>query len=160
MAKNGAKELDIELIKKHLEYNSETGVIVWLEPTHSRIKRGDIAGTIESNGYRVITLKGQKYKAQRIAWALHHGVDPGDNELDHKDRDKCNNAISNLRLATRGENSDNKVSRGIYKHAGKWKAQIRHRGVDIHIGYYECPLLGHVAYVDKARELKGEFAAV
>jgi len=40
----------------------------------------------------------------------------------------------------------------------KFRAQIGHRGVQIHIGVYETALEAHSAYCFKALELFGEFA--
>ena len=75
-------------------------------------------------------------------------IDNPDDKLcvDHKDNDKTNNHISNLRFATSKENSQNrKLSsnntsniKGISfnKKAKKWHAQIMIDGISIHIGLF------------------------
>lgn len=42
-----------------------------------------------------------------VIWALHYGEWP-EQLIDHKDRDRCNNRIDNLRLATNSQNGMNK----------------------------------------------------
>ena len=82
--------------------------------------------------------------ALSIIWALVHGVDPVDQEIDHKNCDKADNRIENLRIATRqqqGQNmplpAHNKSGRkGVYFFDGKWCACVRHDGRTIHLGRF------------------------
>ncbi len=81
-------------------------------------------------------------------------------EVDHRDRNRANNHIENLRWSTRSENASNNNALGYYfdKRAGKWKAQTLHNGKYINIGLYDTESEARVAYLDKVKEIKGEFA--
>jgi hypothetical protein len=67
--------------------------------------------------------------------------------VDHIDRNKLNNHISNLRYATDSENGMNKSRQsnntsgivGVYfcKDRNKWRAVIKKDGNPIHLGYFE-----------------------
>ena len=87
--------------------------------------------------------------------------------VDHKDNNKTNNNISNLRFATTKENSQNsKLSnnntsnvKGVYfnKKAKKWHARIMIDGIQIHIGYYDNLEDAKIARVNRANEVFGVF---
>ena len=67
--------------------------------------------------------------------------------VDHIDRCKTNNHISNLRWATGSENNQNKsmqlnntsgvIGVSWFKRDSKWKVQIMVNGVQKHLGYFE-----------------------
>jgi hypothetical protein len=67
-------------------------------------------------------------------------------EIDHIDRDKQNNNISNLRCVSRSENCRNRNKKGgctsIYKgvcfdkRECKWVAHVRNNGKKIYLGYF------------------------
>jgi hypothetical protein len=96
-------------------------------------------------------------------------IDNPDDKLcvDHKDNDKTNNHISNLRFATSKENSQNrKLSsrntskvKGIsfHKKAKKWHAQIMIDGISIHIGLFANLEDAKIARVNRANEAFGEY---
>ncbi len=77
-------------------------------------------------------------------------------EIDHIDRDKTNNHISNLRFTTRSENNRNKSKyqntsskyKGVYFHkcSQKWTAQCAINGKIYHIGVFETEVEGARAY--------------
>jgi hypothetical protein len=57
-------------------------------------------------------FNGSFYANHRLAWAMHHGRDPGSHEIDHINRNPSDNRPCNLRLCTRGQNNLNtKVKR-------------------------------------------------
>ncbi len=103
----------IERLRELLEYNPKTGVIRWKVYRSRSAKAGDEAGSVSKNtGYRLIGIDGKNYTAGRIAWALHYGADPYPVEVDHKNLIRSDNAIGNLRLATRAEQLDNRGYKG------------------------------------------------
>jgi HNH endonuclease/AP2 domain len=88
--------------------------------------------------------------------------------VDHRDLDKSNNAIDNLRPATQGQNmfnlglSDRNTSgfKGVSwdKRRKLWYAQMKHLGKHLFMGYHATAEAAHAAYAAKALELRGEFA--
>ena len=147
------KRIDVERMRKAYDYNSETGELT------SKTKRdGRVVGHLQ-RGYLCVTVDKKHYRVHRICWAIHHGEDPGELDIDHIDRDKTNNRISNLRLATTKQNLHNSKAMGIQQKAsGKWHAKIQSDGITINLGTHKCPLIAHLTYVDKAREIRGEYA--
>jgi hypothetical protein len=82
--------------------------------------------------------------------------------LDHKDTDKLNNALKNLRPADNSTNQQNQRRGhqdsstrllGVYAHQGKWDARITVHGVRHYLGAFDTPELAHAAYVVAKREL-------
>jgi hypothetical protein len=63
------------------------------------------SGWLNHSGYKMVNFEGKQYKAHRIIFAIHHGYFPS--LIDHIDRNKTNNVISNLREATKSENAKN-----------------------------------------------------
>ena len=88
-----------EYIKANFVYNSTTGVI-------KRFDRAKSNGSFDRYGYLIIKVKGKQYKAHRIAWLLYYGDFPNGN-IDHINRDKSDNRISNLRIASYAVNNNN-----------------------------------------------------
>lgn len=89
-------------------------------------------------------------------------------DVDHIDSNGLNNSRSNLRVATRSQNSYNqRVSKrnksgvkGVHQHTqtGKWCAQIRAQGYREHLGSFDTVEEAHAAYKQAAARLHGQFA--
>jgi hypothetical protein len=92
-------------LKELLDYNLETGIFTWKIKPCKKVNVGNIAGT-KKYGYIQITINFKKYYAHRLAWLYIYGEFPK-NEMDHINRNKIDNRISNLRNATRSQNSWN-----------------------------------------------------
>ncbi|MCA0846099.1 HNH endonuclease signature motif containing protein [Salipiger thiooxidans] len=99
--------MNVDLLKRRLAYDPSTGVLSWRDGPRA----GRQAGTISSGGYVVIFLEKKRIKAHRAAWAIHYGAAPKD-QIDHINRVKTDNRISNLRDVTNTENQKNKGARG------------------------------------------------
>lgn len=133
-------------LKHFLHYCPKTGVFTRLITTSSNAKVGDIAGAIMPVGYRIISLRNQKWYAHRLAWMYVHGSLP-DVEIDHINGNKDDNRIANLRAVTRKENGENLALRitnksgfrGVYwmKSRNKWCANIRHNHQKIYLGLFD-----------------------
>lgn len=88
--------------------------------------------------------------------------------VDHINLNKRDNRRSNLRLATRAENSRNRVPsrsnttgfKGVtYRKKKKlYRARIRAFGLEIYLGSFKCPIDAAAAYDKAAIEYYGEFA--
>lgn len=104
------------LIMNCLDYNPETGIFVWEAPSNRRIKRGSVAGTKNPDGYITIGINGALHRAHHLAWEAYNGDIPEGFMIDHKNRIRHDNTLSNLRLATRQQNNQNSPDR--YKKDG------------------------------------------
>ena len=141
-------DLTAEFLRSVLDYNPETGVFTWKVDIGQRGKKGAIAGNIHPSGYRFIRVAGRHYRAYRLAWLFYYGEWPK-GPLDHKDRNRANNVISNLRECTRSENAHNSTKcwgsseyRGVswQKSRNKWKAQISVNNKVIYLGLFDNEL--------------------
>lgn len=59
-----------QLLRKHLNYNPQTGSLTWAIAPNARIRENDAAGYITPAGYCYVTLAGHKTTAARVAWYL------------------------------------------------------------------------------------------
>lgn len=90
-----------------LKYDMSTGEFFWRVPRGAGTKAGDKAGHTASDGYTRISIEDKKYLAHRLAWFYMSGEWPAE-EIDHRDGDKSNNKIDNLRCCSRKENMKNR----------------------------------------------------
>lgn len=138
------KAVTQERLKSLLEYSPETGIFTW-RIDGKRMRIGDPAGCVSRpTGYIVIGIDGGLYLAHRLAWTYVTGTDAP--RMDHKDRNRANNAWPNLRPATAKQNMENR-SLGRNSSSGvsgvtwiaaksQWRAQIQHNRKFIHLGYH------------------------
>lgn len=142
---------DINKIKTMIDYDPGTGRFTWLV-NRGVAQKGAPAGCtkvscrLTNRKYLNIGIFNKRFKAHRLAWALVNGEWPRC-EIDHIDGDSLNNRISNLRLATRRENSRNlKLNRAnssgfngvsFCRSRNKWLAQIGVNGKTINLGRYD-----------------------
>ena len=146
-------------------YDVDSGLLFWLRrPTvRSRVRVGDVAGTVHRDGYVQIGLHHKVYQAHRLIWKMQTGADPID-EIDHVNGVRNDNRWVNLRAATRSQQGMNKPTpnfhRGVHfiAKSGKYGAQIKAYGKHIWLGVHNTPESACAAYRAKAEELHGEFA--
>lgn len=162
---------DVSVLRNLVEYQPETGLIVWRE------RRGDdhwnrrYAGACALNssdgrGYKQGLLLGRKVLAHRAAWALFYGQWPS-GEIDHIDGDRSNNRICNLRIATKSQNQcnskksarNNSGFKGVHWNTRKnmWQAQIMLNKRQHNLGYFETAKDAHAAYAAASERMHGEF---
>lgn len=131
-------------------------------------KHGERAGWLNpSTGRWMVNAGGKQRLASRVIWEMHNGPIPRGMEIDHINRDKSDDQVENLRLATRFQNNANtraKISntsgfKGVDLHKGgpKWRARIRINGQRLNIGVFETAEEAAAAYNAKASEAFGEF---
>lgn len=134
---------------------------------HTKTGFCPVALTVQNLGYRVIGLRlplPSMYLAHRLAWLLTYGEWPS-GELDHRDGNKLDNRISNLRLATRNQNCSNiaAYNRNGYKGtklkpSGRFGASIRFNGISVYLGTFDTAKEAGHAYNQAARKLHADFA--
>ena len=73
----------------------------------SNAAAGSVAGCLGNKGYWHIRIDKKLFRAHRIVFFMHHGVDPGKGCIDHKDGNPTNNSIDNLRLVDQSINRRN-----------------------------------------------------
>lgn len=160
------KPLTYNLLKQLIHYNPKTGVFKW-RVSFLRIKRGSIATNKPTiKGYVDIIILGKIYRAHNIAW-FYVKKKLYVNKIDHADRNKGNNAFSNLRKSSIYQNAHNRRKRvdnrsgykGVTKgDAGKWKAMAYFKGKNYYLGQFATRIMAAKAYDKKVLELVGEFA--
>lgn len=167
----GGTAMTAERLRSVLDYDASTGVFRWRVALSNQGPAGSIAGTVYANGRRYITIARKRYFASRLAWLYVFGEWPS-SQLDHKNLDRSDDRIANLRVATTGQNSANRrvlrsnrlgvkgvgISTPRVRKAQRYRARIRVDGRLKHLGYYATPELASRAYEAAARELFGEFA--
>lgn len=141
------KPLTQEILKTFLSYDKDTGIFKWisryLPNTPIGQTAGNIQGTLPDAGYVQISLLGKIYPAHRLAWLYTYGIFP-DKQLDHKDHNRTNNAIDNLREVTQHVNMKNKSMyytntsgyAGVELHGKNWKARIGVNGTKVLLGVF------------------------
>jgi hypothetical protein len=153
----------IDRVRELLDYNPLTGDLLWWAGMHNNgVNAGDKAGYSRNGRYWVISIDGKKYLAHRLAWLLGCGEDPGEFDVEHKDENKMNNRLDNLRLATRSQNKANqRKSKGysLCRSTGRWKAKIGVNGKTLNLGRFATEEEARQAYVSAKLHHFGEFAA-
>ena len=143
-----------------LNYDKETGVFTWRKALNAKAKAGQVAGTI-NDGYRQIQIGGTKYAASRLAWLIVHNEDPKEFTIDHKDRNRENNRITNLRKATQAKQNKNKSTCKGYSITGtktvRYQARIKTNGVSRNLGCYDTPEEARAVYLAAKIEEHKEF---
>ena len=89
------------LYRRTRNYNKHTGEVRWCNGWNEVTCKN-------KHGYLVATVAGQQVKVHRLCYALYHGADPGDLQIDHINRNPIDNRICNLRAVTAKENCANR----------------------------------------------------
>lgn len=136
-------------IRDYLHYDPDSGKLYWIKPKSNVNKVGDLAGNKVKSGYLALMYNGQTHYCHRIAWYLYHDEWP-EKHLDHIDRDKTNNKITNLREVSHRRNCHNKevFNGGVYfsSQKNKWHSQIRLGKIKKHLGFYSDKSIAQKAY--------------
>jgi len=133
-------------------------------PQSNRMKAGDIAGTINAKGQRVIRVQGRLYKAHLLAHLYMLGEWPS-GTLIPKDWNRDNNAWSNLEPRTHQqqawhmrEHQTNATGyRGVTynRRRNKYEAYIKENGKRRRIGRYDTAQDASSAYEAEAQRVRG-----
>ncbi len=147
-----------DLVRELLDYSPETGVMAWkVRANSSKGWNNRYAGKPVGNlqdGYLNTSIFKKKVHVHRLIWFWVHGEWP--RIIDHIDRDRLNNKLSNLRNVDDGVNARNKSMRRNNKSgavgvhwgiaAKKWVAQIVLNKKTHHLGVFETVEEASIAY--------------
>jgi len=79
----------------------------------SRATAGSVAGCLDvEQGYWRTRIDKRLFHVHRIIYYMHYGIEPGNKQIDHKNGDKSDNFIENLRLVDRSINMRNMKTQG------------------------------------------------
>jgi len=153
-------------IRNLIDYDPLIGEFRWKVDRRGGEKKGNLSGW-ESSGYLVITVFGKDYRAHHLAWLFCHGELPV-GEVDHKNGNRSDNRIANLRLATRAENACNRGASsnntsgwcGVHfsKAAEKYQAEIGLASKTYYLGVYDSPEIAAAVYNHVCQQIHGDFA--
>jgi HNH endonuclease len=112
--------VDIDLLRKLLRYDHETGKLFWLPRAkedhpeqkklglwNSRYAGREAFTTKDRKGYLKSPIFNVTFRAHRVAWALFYGAWPI-GQIDHINMDRADNRIHNMREASNGQNNRNR----------------------------------------------------
>lgn len=158
-----------ERLKQLLHYDPITGIFTRVAVNNSRCKIGERAGYLDDDYYK-IGIDGKYYRAHVLAWLWVNGEMPT-KEIDHKNGNKLDNRLDNLRECSDTQQAQNrpvrKDSKSGYKgikfrgekwKGKKWQARICLNGKRISLGHFEHIEQAIAAYDWHAVRLFGEFA--
>ena len=152
------KELTQERLKELIYYDPETGIFKRKNP----VSNSKPITSLHSQGYIRFTVDRVFHYAHRLAWLYVYGEFP-DGVIDHINRQKQDNRISNLRISDHSKNGHNSnLSRrnktgytGVTfsPFAGKYRSCLVKNRKRIHIGYFDTPEEAHFAYLQAKQKL-------
>ena len=132
------QKITYDILIEKLFYDQKSGLFYWK-------KNGDSAGYPKLNGYLQVRIDGKYYLLHRLAWMYVYGDFP-DGDIDHINRNRSDNKIKNLRVATRCQNQQNRnkqknntsgVTGVVYsKKYETWRARIKENNNYHHLGSF------------------------
>lgn len=142
-------------VKELFDYRD--GNLIWKKNRNQNVLAGMIAGSPRKDGAIQIKACNKTFLAHRLIWLWHYGNMP--TEIDHKDGNKANNNIDNLRECNHAENMENKrkyksnksgyIGVSFHKKSGKWAAGISRK----HLGLFSTPEEASVAYLNAKKQV-------
>jgi hypothetical protein len=166
-----------EYLRECFDYDPQTGALRWrvrprghfsndhIEASWNTRRAGTIAGAL-SDGYRLVWINSEAFKAHRVIWKLVAGEEPA-SQIDHLNNDRSTNSPKNLREASNQQNQFNRRVRsdnpfklkGVARQKGRRKvyAKIRIDGHQVWLGSFKTPGEAHAAYCQAAQKYHGKF---
>ncbi len=154
-------------LKELLYYEPSTGWFIWRVKRTNSVPIGSRAGVLDDRNYRKIQLLGKQYYAGRLAWFYMTGKWPAC-VIDHIDRDQANDAWGNLREASYGESTHNRILpvgvsglrgvRRVHSNPLRWEARIAVGYHRVSLGTFDSAEEAHVAYLAASEKLHGEYS--
>lgn len=145
---------------KYLHYDSIRGVLIWTLGKRA----GLVAGNKRMDGVIDVKVYGVLYKAHRIIWEMRYGPIPEGMVVDHRDGNKSNNRLDNLRLATHAQNIHNQRAfnslgvKGVYRNRSSFASKIMVNKNFIYLGSFHTKGLAALAYAKASIRHHGSFS--
>jgi len=143
LPKNEIVSEDEETITFKFTNNNNTFI---MDKKYFYLIAGVSVSQTKDDGYARYSMNGKTMYLHKEIVKVRDGNEDIEN-VDHVDRNTCNNLESNLRPCNRSENQHNKDKyknntsgfKGVswYKRLNKWQAQIQIDGKPKHLGYYD-----------------------
>lgn len=137
-------------------YYYQDGYLFRKVRTAPRVRLDELAGTLRKDGYRQLKILGKWFMEHRVIYEMHFGKIAEGLQIDHINRDRADNLLSNLRVVSSYDNVANSGMlctntsglKGAHfsKVANKWQAQIGDGKRRVHLGYYDTAEAAHEAY--------------
>lgn len=161
------KSIPVSTLREYFSYDGIN--LIWKRTTTNRVKRGAIAGSKTVSGYLQVGFLGVDIKVHRIIWALVHGYWP-ELIIDHKDGNRLNNRIENLRetnfngnlrnMRIPSHNTSGIKGVGFCKQTKKWTCSIHVNNKKIWLGRYNTKEEAAKVYAEASKKYHGEFGRV
>lgn len=155
--------LTLERAQELLECDTQAGYLVRKNCVQRPDRIGYEAGYY-SEGYYKVSIDGFVYFRAQIVWLFAYGYIPK-GTIDHADINKSNDAIWNLRIATKGQNAANsKINSrntsgfkgvSLCKTTGRYRSSIQVNGHSKNLGRYATPEEARAAWANAAIEAYG-----
>jgi len=150
--------LTSDFARRYFIYNPCTGLFM-------RRSTNDLCGAVRDDGYARVYIGSYPYLAHKMAWFYMFDEWVA---VDHKNLQRADNKITNLRKATSSQNAMNRERpqgtsnpyRGVYPSGSKFRAQIKVNQKIIYLGTFTTAEEAHDTYLKAAKEHFGEFAYV
>ena len=141
----------------HVWAATTRGGVALVSPQHADILRSKNWAKIPG-GYAMTSSSGKTIYLHKLCLPSPNGL-----EVDHRNHNKLDNRLENMRLATRQQNGAwrkhyRKGMKGVRRHHNKWVARISIMGREIHLGSFETKEQAAAAYDAAAVKAYGEFA--
>lgn len=151
-----------EQLKDMLDYNPETGALVWRVPRGPHGEIGKKAGSLSKNGRLYLSVGLARYMAHRVAWCIYYGKWPEQNVS------ALNGDYTDLRIANYVELSSGLTAQkggpkrtgqsgirgvGWDKSRGKWIASITRNYKLINLGRFDSKEEARAAYERAAADM-------
>lgn len=141
--------LNAQRLRELLDYDPLTGLFRWRVARPGRGAKDWFAGTQHGSGYLVICVDRVNYRAHRLAW-LHATGEWPTQTIDHRNRQRADNRLDNLRDVSQqanNENQDGSVERRETKRGTRWRARICRDGRLVTVGTFETEAAAEAARV-------------
>lgn len=151
---------------KIVKFDNSIGKLVWIKNTYGHAHAGKPIGGLDGDGYYCVGIKRKKYRLCRIVWLYFYGEWPN-GHMDHKDGDKTNDSLNNLRIVSIKENNINRktskkkrkynLPKWVMPHGKKFRSIVRANGKMNRLGVFDTPSEAHKVASEFAKTQHGEY---